>query len=148
MVAGGMSAEEKTRILATQKKARQRAVLKKKPLMLNMDQILTDEDSRAFYRETVVKHPKLKNRLPISTIRESLEYTPEKSISGVRVPILIVGADKDIVCPVAESRILYDKANEPKELFIIEGARHYDVNEGENFKLSSEKQIAWYDKHL
>ncbi len=148
MVAGGLDPEQKAKILATLKKAWQRAVVKNKPMMLNMDQLLTDEDSKTFYRKTVEKHPKLKTRLPITTIKESLEYKPENSISSVTVPVLIIGADQDIVCPVDESNMLYEKANEPKELFIIEGAKHYDVYEGENFKLSSGKQIEWFNKYL
>jgi len=148
MVTSGLDTEQKTKILATLKKAWQRAVVKNKPMMLNMDQILTDEDSKIFYKETVEKHPKLKIRLPITTIKESLEYKPENIISSINVPVLIIGADQDIVCPVEESKILYEAAKEPKELFIIEGARHYDVYEGENFKLSSGKQLEWYHKYL
>ena len=123
MVAGGMDPEQKAKIRATLKKAWQRAVVKNKPLMLNMDQILTDEDSKAFYRETVEKHPKLKIRLPITTIKESLEYKPENRISSVKVPVLIIGADQDIVCPVDESKILYEKANEPKRPFCDQGGK-------------------------
>ncbi len=148
MVTGGMDLEQKAKIRETLKKAWQRAVVKNKPMMLNMDQILTDEDSKVFYRETVEKHPKLKIRLPITTIKESLEYKPENSISSVNVPVLIIGADQDIVCPVDESKILYEKANEPKDLFVIKGAKHYDVYEGEKFKLSSGKQIEWYNEYL
>ena len=148
MVAEGLSEDEKAKILSTLKKAWQRAVVRNKPMMLNMDQILTDEDSKTFYNETVIKHPKLKTRLPITTIKESLEYKPENCVSSIKVPILVIGADQDIVCPVEESKILYEKANEPKELFIIEGAKHYDVYEGENFKVSSEKQLDWYNQYL
>ena len=36
----------------------------------------------------------------------------------------------------------------PKDLFVIKGAKHYDVYEGENFKLSSGKQIEWYNEYL
>ena len=83
--------------------------------------------------------PKLKTRLPITTIKESLEYKPENYVSSIKAPILVIGADQDIVCPVEESKILYKKANEPKELFIIEGAKHYDVYEGENFQTVLQK---------
>jgi hypothetical protein len=36
---------------------------------------------------------------------------------------------------------VFEKANEPKELFIVENARHYDVYEGENFIKSSGKAL-------
>lgn len=148
MVAGGMNPEEKGKLMATLKKAWQRAVTKNKPMALNMDQILTDADSKAFYRETVESHPKLKNRLPLLTIKESMECRPEERIGSLGIPIMIIGATGDIVCPVEESKILYDKAAEPKELVIIENARHYDVYEGEYFRLSAGKALEWFGKYL
>ena len=35
---------------------------------------------------------------------------------------MLIGATDDIVCPVSEMHSLHEKANSPKELFIIEGA--------------------------
>jgi len=148
MVTGDMNDAERQKMLTTLEKAWQRAVVRNKPIHLNMDQILTDPDSKAFYQKTVAEHPKLKTRLPLLTIKESMEYKPENKLADLTIPILIIGAGRDIVCPVEEARILYDRANQPKELFIIEGARHYDVYEGENFTLSSEKALSWFEKHL
>ncbi|MCX5900896.1 MAG: alpha/beta fold hydrolase [Proteobacteria bacterium] len=148
MVAGGMNDEAREKLLSTLQKAWQRAVTKNKPLYLNMDQILTDPDSKEFYQKTVEMHPKLKNRLPLLTIKESMECRPENHIAGLGIPVMIIGATGDIVCPVEESKILYEKAREPKELFIIDSARHYDVYEGEHFKLSAGKALEWYNKYL
>ncbi|MBN2108819.1 MAG: alpha/beta fold hydrolase [Deltaproteobacteria bacterium] len=148
MVTGGMNDEAKEKLTSTLQKAWQRAVTKNKPLMLNMDQILTDPDSKEFYQKTVDIHPKLKNRLPLLTIKESMECKPEHHIAGLCIPVMIIGATGDIVCPVEESKILYAKASQPKELFIIEGARHYDVYEGNNFALSAGKALEWYAKYL
>ena len=148
MVAGGMNDEAREKLLSTLQKAWQRAVTKNKPMYLNMDQILTDPDSKEFYQKTVEIHPKLKNRLPLMTIKESLECRPEDHIADLGIPVMIIGATGDIVCPVQESKILYEKAREPKELFIIDGARHYDVYEGEYFKLSAGKALEWYNKYL
>jgi len=148
MVAGGMNDEAREKLLSTLQKAWQRAVTKNKPMYLNMDQILTDPDSKEFYKKTVEIHPKLKNRLPLMTIKESMECRPEDHIADLGIPVMIIGATGDIVCPVQESKILYEKALEPKELFIIDGARHYDVYEGEYFKLSAGKALDWYNKYL
>ena len=148
MVAGGMNDEAREKLMSTLQKAWQRSVTKNKPLMLNMDQILTDPDSKDFYQKTVEIHPKLKTRLPLLTIKESMECKPENHIAGLSIPVMIIGATGDIVCPVEESRILFEKAREPKELFIIDGARHYDVYEGEYFKLSAGKALEWYKKYL
>ncbi len=148
MVGAGMSDEEKQKLYATLDKAWQRAVVKNKPMMLAMEQILTDDDSRAFYAKTVAEHPEFKTKLPLTTIRESLEYRPEDCLEHVRVPIMFIGATGDIVCPVAETHALYAKAHEPKDMLIIEGARHYDVYEGEYFKQSCGTAVEWFKKYL
>jgi len=148
MVGAGMTDEEKNKLRATLDKAWQRSVVRNKPMMLAMEQILTDEDSKAFYAKTVAEHPEFKTKLPLTTIRESLEYCPEDVVGSVSVPIMFIGATDDIVCPVAEMHILHEKANDPKGLHIIEGARHYDVYEGEFFRQSCGKAVEWYKKHL
>jgi uncharacterized protein len=148
MVSGSMNDETREKFMSTLQKAWQRAVTKNKPLMLNMDQILTDPDSKDFYQRTVEMYPKLKNRLPLMTIKESMECRPENHIADLNIPVMIIGATDDIVCPVEESKILYEKARQPKELFIIEGARHYDVYEGKNLTLSAGKALEWYIKYL
>jgi len=148
MVGAGMTDEEKNKLRATLDKAWQRSVVRNKPMMLAMEQILTDEDSKAFYAKTVAEQPEFKTKLPLTTIRESLEYCPEDAVGSVSVPIMFIGATDDIVCPVAEMHILHEKANDPKGLHIIEGARHYDVYEGEFFRQSCGKAVEWYKKHL
>ncbi len=148
MVGAGMGEEEKQKLHATLDKAWQRAVVKNKPMMLAMEQILTDDDSRAFYARTVAEHPEFKTKLPLTTIRESLEYRPEECLERVRVPVMFIGATGDIVCPVAETHALYEKAREPKGIVIIEGARHYDVYEGEFFKQSCGAALGWFKRYV
>ena len=53
MVTGDMNDVDRQKMLATLKKAWQRAVVRNKPMHLNMDQILTDPESKAFYQKTV-----------------------------------------------------------------------------------------------
>jgi len=148
MVGAGMSDEEKRKLHATLEKAWQRAVVRNKSMMLAMEQILTDDDSKAFYEKTVAEHPEFKTKLPLTTIRESLEYRPEECLASVRVPVMFIGATDDIVCPVAETHALHEKAYEPKAVLIIEGARHYDVYEGEFFKQSCGAAVGWFKKYL
>ncbi|MCX8043854.1 MAG: alpha/beta fold hydrolase [Desulfobacterota bacterium] len=148
MVTNGMNEGEREKLCATLQKAWQRAVTKNKPMHLPVDQILTDPDSKAFYHSMVDRFPKLKTRLPLLTIKESMEHKPENYLAAVNAPIMIIGADQDIVCPVEESKALFAKAHPPKELVIIAGARHYDVYEGAHFKESSGKAIAWFSRYL
>lgn len=148
MILGDLDADDREKLWGTLKKARERTVTKNKSLALAPDQILTDHDSKTFYRDSLQAFPGLATKIPITTLQHIIEYKPEESIKNVTVPVLIIGADQDIVCPVAESRLLFEKASEPKELFIIENARHYDVYSGDNLKKSSGKALEWFGRYL
>ncbi len=52
---------------------------------------------------------------------------PIEDIKRVHVPILIVHGKNDSFIKAYYSKLLYDVANEPKQLVIIEGADHNDV---------------------
>lgn len=47
-------------------------------------------------------------------------------IARVRAPILIIGGDRDRIVPVAQTRLLYGAARDPKSLLIVDGADHND----------------------
>jgi abhydrolase domain-containing protein 17 len=48
-------------------------------------------------------------------------------IRDVNAPVLIVHGTRDEVIPVAHGRRLYHAANEPKQAFWVDGARHNDL---------------------
>jgi fermentation-respiration switch protein FrsA (DUF1100 family) len=53
-------------------------------------------------------------------------YDTIERIARIRVPILIIGGDRDHIVPIAQTRRLYDAARDPKSLLIIDGADHND----------------------
>ena len=148
MILGDLNEAEREKLLGTLKKARERTVTKNKTLTLAPDQILTDPDSKAFFQASLREYPGLHTKIPLATLQHIIEYKPEAAIAALEVPALIIGADQDIVCPVRESHKLFEAAREPKELYIIENAKHYDVYSGENFKKSSGKAREWFEKYL
>jgi fermentation-respiration switch protein FrsA (DUF1100 family) len=48
-------------------------------------------------------------------------------IPGVRSPVLVVAGDRDGIVPLELSQRLFDKAGAPKELLIVPGADHNDL---------------------
>ena len=53
------------------------------------------------------------------------DYAPADSIAGISpIPLLLIHGDKDTVVPPHHSQHLFEKAGEPKELWIIPGAGH------------------------
>lgn len=55
-------------------------------------------------------------------------YNSVSKLSDIHCPVLVIHGGSDMLIPVEEGRALYDAANEPKRLFIVEGAGHNDVS--------------------
>lgn len=77
-----------------------------------------------------------------------MNYKPEKYLKNIHVPILLIGAEKDLVNPVSETHSLYDLVLEPKELMIVKNATHFEVYQGRYFEQVVNKQIAWFNQYL
>jgi pimeloyl-ACP methyl ester carboxylesterase len=66
--------------------------------------------------------------MPVSLLLAE-EYDSLSRIGQVRSPLLMVIGTRDTLIPPAQSLELFGKANEPKELFKVEGAGHMDIQE-------------------
>ena len=53
---------------------------------------------------------------------------PIDEVSKVTSAVLVVAGEKDIHTTLQESKQLFSKANEPKELWIVKGAKHVDFD--------------------
>jgi len=53
-------------------------------------------------------------------------YPSIERIGHVRSPVLIIAGDADAIVPIADTEQLFEAANEPKRLVIVEGADHND----------------------
>lgn len=147
-ISANMSPEEKTRFKDTLINLSEKKKLTGREMMVPVSKILSDEQSKAFLQKNIDKFPELKIKIPFLTILETINYKPEQYLKNLHVPILIVGAEKDIVNPISETNSLYNLASEPKELVVISGATHFQVYEGEYFEQAVAKQISWFGKYL
>jgi alpha-beta hydrolase superfamily lysophospholipase len=148
VITAGQTTEQKEKLFALLTKAWQRETQKGKPMMLPIDNLLTDAQSRAFFSKSVSEFPLLESKISISFLRHTLEYRPEKRLKDVYTPILVVGADRDEVNQVSESHSLYGQAQDPKSLHIVKGAGHYEVYEGKYFEEVFAVELEWFKKHL
>lgn len=120
-----------------------------KEMMVPINKVLTDPQSKKFYNDNVDKFPALQIKIPMLTVAETIKHKPEQIIGKLpNTPILIVAAGKDSVNPAGESKILFEKANEPKELFVIDEATHYEIYSGGFFEQAIAKQLSWLERHL
>jgi uncharacterized protein len=51
---------------------------------------------------------------------------PAVRVAHLHMPLLIIGGDADLHATLAETKLIYANANEPKELWIVPGAHHQD----------------------
>jgi len=58
---------------------------------------------------------------------ESSALQPVQHIGAHRRPLLIISGTEDRHTTLAETRLLYERAHEPKRLWIVQGAAHVDL---------------------
>jgi uncharacterized protein len=148
VIMGGKSEEEKEKLRESIYRIWSKAVTDNKQMMLGVNRLLADEQSKKFYSEFVQKFDALKIKLPFLTMKETMEHVPEEYIGKINIPIAITVATGDKVNPPEESYRLYELANEPKALFEIENATHYEVYEGLYFNQAVAQQTEWFKKYI
>ncbi len=148
VVTGGMTPEEKEKLFATMQKVWTKSVTRNQVMKMPVNKALTDEQSIEFFKKAMEQFPGINVKIPFFTTKETMEHKPEQHVKQVEVPILIVAAEDDMVNPARESEILFEAANEPKELMMVKGATHYEVYEGDLFEQVVTKQIEWFKKYL
>ena len=100
--------------------------------------ILNPTDQVQYFK----KHPKSylggwKNLAPARTMAYMSLYNPIKEVSGIKVPILFVGATHDELCPIETVRQAAEMARFGTLLEI--NTTHFELYQGENFdKITAE----------
>lgn len=69
----------------------------------------------------------LTTQFPIRLGVSADELRPVANIPRVKVPVLVIGGASDPFTPAEETKQLFDAANEPKQLWIVDGAGHDDL---------------------
>lgn len=148
VITGEMSAEEKDKFLATLERMREKKAKTGKEMMVPIAKVLSDEQSVEFFNQYKVDFPALTIKIPFLTVWETMNHKPIQSLPALDKPLLIVAASEDGVNPVAESQKLFDAANEPKKLYIEQGATHYQIYQGEKFEAVVKQELDWFNTYL
>lgn len=147
IIKGGLTPEQAQRLDSTLASVIERTVVRNKVMRVAPDQILSDEESKAFFARNLAAFPQLQTKIPFSTIAHVLEHNAEEVLDRVRCPLLVIGAKHDGVCPPSESEILFARAHEPKQLVMLD-CRHFDAYEGEALEQASGAAAAWFRRHV
>ena len=81
-----------------------------------------------------------------------LEFDPQSlnpagQIDRIRAPLLLIAGEADAHATLGEMELIYARANDPKELWIVPGARHVDFHR--YAKIEYERRVlAFLSRHL
>ncbi len=93
--------------------------------------------------------PSALNTLPLEYVDETLGFHPEWVVDRIAPrPVLFITTDDDRLVPPEETRLLYEKAGEPKKLVVLEGYGHYEVYSEPAFSEVMRETVAWFQEHL
>src|SRR5262249_5416064 len=70
--------------------------------------------------------PTLLWQVPLRLGIDPRRLRPVNRIGRLHAPLLLIAGAADVHATLAESRQLYARASEPKEIWVIAGARHVD----------------------
>jgi uncharacterized protein len=71
--------------------------------------------------------------LPWLTVDD--DYSPADSVAAISpLPLLLIQGDQDAVVPLHHTQQLYERAKEPKERWVVSGARHIQSLENEDVR--------------
>ncbi len=71
---------------------------------------------------------KLIPMLPADAVFKSERYASIERIDHITAPVLVVHGEEDELIPLAEGQALFEKANPPKDFYLVPGAGHNDVS--------------------
>jgi uncharacterized protein len=148
VITGTMKDEERVKFLATIGKMREKKTLTNREMMVPVNKVLTDEQSKEFYKTYVTEYPALELKIPFLTVAETLSFIPENHLCNCNIPIHITGAGQDQVNPPMESFRLHERAPTPKSLYMVENRGHYEIYHGDVFKEVVRRQTEWFDRYL
>ena len=87
--------------------------------------------------------------LPGSYVVDATDFDSEKRIANIGTPLfLMAGGDDDFVVFERNGKILFSKAKEPKELWLVHGASHTDIKEVVGYDVYRQKISNFINTYL
>jgi hypothetical protein len=108
----------------------------------------TYREGHEYYRTARAQHPNSPNRYVFSSLPQQMAFFPFEQLDTIspRPLLVIAGSRADTLF---WSRQVYEKAREPKELHVVEGATHIDMYDRPQFVAPAVGKLAeFFGRHL
>jgi len=101
-----------------------------------------------YYRTPRAQHPNSPNRYVFSSLPQQMAFFPFEQLDTISPrPLLVIAGSK--ADTLFWSQQVIDKAKDPKELFVIDGATHIDLYDRPQFVAPAVTKLkAFFDRHL
>jgi uncharacterized protein len=101
-----------------------------------------------YYRTPRAQHPNSPNRYVFSSLPQQMAFFPFEQLDTISPrPLLVIAGSK--ADTLFWSREVYEKAREPKELHVIEGATHIDLYDRPQFVTPAVAKLTeFFGRHL
>jgi fermentation-respiration switch protein FrsA (DUF1100 family) len=101
-----------------------------------------------YYRTARAQHPNSPNRYMLSSLPQQMAFFPFEQLGTIAPrPLLVIAGSK--ADTLFWSREVYEKAREPKELHVVEGATHIDMYDRPQFVTPAVSKLAeFFGRHL
>jgi fermentation-respiration switch protein FrsA (DUF1100 family) len=108
----------------------------------------TYREGHEYYRTARAQHPNSPNRYVFSSLPLQMAFFPFEQLDTISPrPLLVIAGSK--ADTLFWSRQVYEKAREPKELHVIEGATHIDMYDRPQFVAPAVGKLAeFFGRHL
>ncbi len=101
-----------------------------------------------YYRTPRAQHPNSPNRYVFSSLPQQMAFLPFEQLDTISPrPLLVIAGSK--ADTLFWSRQVYEKAREPKELHVVQGATHIDMYDRPQFVTPAVGKLAeFFGRHL
>jgi uncharacterized protein len=101
-----------------------------------------------YYRTSRAQHPNSPNRYVLSSVPQQMAFFPFEQLETISPrPLLVIAGSK--ADTLFWSQQVYQKAKEPKELFVVEGATHIDLYDRPQFVTPAVAKLKeFFGRHL
>ncbi len=148
LVTQDMEPNEKKRFMATLTRMARKKKLTGEELLVPIIKVMTDEESRIFFKQLKKDYPASDITIPYLTVLEAILYRPAEAAAQVLQPTLVMLAEKDKVVPVANGIALYQAITAEKSCRIQLNASHYDMFRPPHLPEVAAQEIEWLRAHL